>query len=224
MKKTMLALAVLASAGLVLGGCFRKHIESAPPAKRPAAQAETSAQPGIIEETYAVDGPEKPMGEPLDAPVEEVYEVDAAKEAGTSRAAVGETELAEEPLPDDDQLRREAEAAAAQTDARPEEAAAPSPDPEDEQVMTRPIEGTEVAPAPVSGGYYVQVGAFSDLENANRALARLLADGYKGSVMIRTDEGLFRVQAGAFPDEASAGVALEKLGADYPKGFVLKKP
>lgn len=230
MKKIIVALAVLTAAGLVLGGCFRKHIESAPPTKRPVAQAETRPEPGLIEETYTVGGPEKAMTKPLDEPVEEVYEVDAAKEAGVNRAAVGEGDLAEEPLPDADQLRREAEAAAAAPQTAPatgvqaEEPASPSLTPEDEQVMTRPIDGTEVAPAPVSGGYYVQVGAFSDLENANRALARLLADGYKGSVMIRTDEGLFRVQAGAFPDEASAEVALDSLRADYPKGFVLKKP
>ncbi|MGE4194488.1 MAG: SPOR domain-containing protein [Pseudodesulfovibrio sp.] len=226
MKRIVLTLAVLAIAALITGGCARKHIESAPATQRPVVKAEPKPEPGIIEETYVVGGPEKPMGEPLDAPIEEVYEVDAAKEAGTSRAAVGETELAEEPLPDADQLRREADAAAGvhppETGVRAEEAASPSLSPEDEQVMSRPIEGTEVAP--VSGGYYVQVGAFSDLENANRALARLLADGYKGSVMIRTDEGLFRVQAGAFPDEISAGVALDKLRTDYPKGFVLKKP
>ena len=69
--------------------------------------------------------------------------------------------------------------------------------------------------------YYVQIGAFSDLENANRALARLLSDGYEGSRLSKTEDGLFRVQAGTFPDEASAGEALSKLLADYPKGFVL---
>ncbi len=70
--------------------------------------------------------------------------------------------------------------------------------------------------------YYVQVGAFSDLENANQALARLLSDGYKGSKLDATSDGLFRVQAGAFDDRKAAEAALDRLRAQYPKGFVLK--
>lgn len=238
MKKTILALAVLTAAALVLGGCFRKHIESAPPVKQPAKTA-TASEPPVIEETYVVDE-EKPLDEPID----EVYEVDAAKQAGTQAPAVGETELAEEPLPDADQLKREAEAAAAQgtppavepavkeaasTVAQPAPASAPT-NPEDEVVGIGDVSGADVStqaatPAVAAGGpYFVQVGAFSDEQNANRALARLIADGYKGSVMVKTDEGLFRVQAGSFPDEATAGAALDKLRTDYPKGFVLKKP
>jgi DedD protein len=238
MKKTILAVAILAAAALVLGGCFRKHIESAPPVKQPARAAET-AEPPVIEETHVVGG-EKP----LDAPIDEVYEVDAAKQAGTKAPKVGEADLAEEPLPDADQLKREAEAAAAQGTPPATEAAAsavsepapvrPPANPEDEVVGIGDETETPGAPrtdAPAAtppmaaaGPYYVQVGAFSNVENANRALERLIADGYKGSVMIKTDEGLFRVQAGSFPDEATAGAALEKLKADYPKGFVLKKP
>lgn len=242
MKKTILALAVLTIAAVVLGGCFRKHIESAPPVKQPARTARTT-EPSVIEETYVV-GEEKP----LDAPIDEVYEVDAAKQAGTKTPAVGETDLAAEPLPDADQLKREAEAAAAQ-------GTPPATEPASQQTTTPALEQpasevTEVAPAPapanpedevvgigdvaetggatpaeVQGGpYFVQVGAFSDMENANRALTRLIDDGYKGSVIVKTDEGLFRVQAGSFPDEATAGAALDKLKSDYPKGFVLKKP
>ncbi|XXJ18293.1 SPOR domain-containing protein [Desulfovibrio caledoniensis] len=250
MKKIILALAVLTTAVLVLGGCFRKHIESAPPVKQPARTV-TASEPPVIEETYVV-GEEKPLDEPID----EVYEVDAAKQAGTKAPAVGEADLAEEPLPDADQLKREAEAAAAQgapptvepvakpaaepavkeaasTVTQPAPVRAPA-NPEDEVVGISDVAGAdastraaEPATAPVvaaGGPYYVQVGAFSDEQNANRALARLIADGYKGSVMVKTDEGLFRVQAGAFPDEATAGAALNKLKADYPKGFVLKKP
>jgi cell division protein FtsN len=242
MKKSILALAVLTAAALVLGGCFRKHIESAPPVKQPARQVEAT-EPPVIEETHVV-GEEKP----LDAPIDEVYEVDAAKQAGTKPPSVGETTLAEEPLPDADQLKREAESAAAQgTPPAAEQAAKPAAsaeakrtpvqapaDPEDEIVgigdeaempgATRTAAPTAAPAMAAPGPYYVQVGAFSDQENANRALKRLIADGYKGSVMVKTDEGLFRVQAGSFPDEATAGAALDRLKTDYPKGFVLKKP
>jgi cell division protein FtsN len=256
MKKTILALAVLTATALVLGGCFRKHIESAPPVRQPAQTAAT-AKPPVIEETYVV-GEEKPLDEPID----EVYEVDAAKQAGTKPPAVGETDLAEEPLPDADQLKREAETAAAQatppatepamdraaqqptqqttqqaeppasnTVAEPAPVRAPA-NPEDEIVGIGDVADADVsapapAPAPTtaeSGPYYVQVGAFSDKDNANRALTRLMEDGYKGSVIVETDEGLFRVQAGSFPDEATAEAALDRLRTDYPKGFVLKKP
>ncbi|WP_319582362.1 SPOR domain-containing protein [uncultured Pseudodesulfovibrio sp.] len=246
MKKTILALAVLTAAALVLGGCFRKHIESAPPTRQPAQTV--TAEPPVIEETYVV-GEDKPLDEPID----EVYEVDAAKQPGTQAPAVGEADLAEEPLPDADQLKREAEAAAAQSKpAEPAAATAPGAatppaapvqtaeakpaparkpvNPEDEVVGIGDVADADVAAAAVtttatvSGPYYVQVGAFSDEKNADRALQRLIEDGYKGSVMVKTDEGLFRVQAGSFPDEASAGAALDKLKTDYPKGFVLKKP
>jgi cell division protein FtsN len=242
MKKIIQVMAVLAVAAFALSGCFRKHIESAPPVRQPV-RTEPAHQP-VIEETHVV-GDEKP----LDGPVDEVYEVDAAKQAGTETPAVGETDLAEEPMPDAAQLKREAESAAAQeTDqaaARAAEQAAASPavpqaavpaatpaapatNPEDEVVGigdVRQATGADsAATATASGPYYVQVGAFSDMENADRALKRLIADGYKGSVMIKTDEGLFRVQAGSFPDETAAGAALEELRTDYPNGFVLKKP
>jgi len=246
MKKIIQAMAVLAVAAFALCGCFRKHIESAPPVRQPV-RTQPAHQP-VIEETHEV-GDEKP----LDGPVDEVYEVDAAKQAGTETPAVGETDLAEEPLPDAAQLKREAESAAAQeTDQAAEQAidqaavtpaaaqpappaaapaatpAAPTTNPEDEVVGIGDVRQTpgadDAEAAAASGPYYVQVGAFSDMENADRALKRLIADGYKGSVMIKTDEGLFRVRAGSFPDEAAAGAALEELRADYPNGFVLKKP
>ncbi|WFS62913.1 SPOR domain-containing protein [Pseudodesulfovibrio thermohalotolerans] len=233
MKKTILALAALTAAALVLGGCFRKHIESAPSARQPAQRTVTTPAPAqpVIEETHMV-GEEKPM----DGPMEEVYEVDAAKQAGAKTPSVGEADLAEEALPDADQLKREAEAAASKQAApATERAASPAPepdrtnpwaDPEDEVVGigSQPVAPDAEAAQTATGPYFVQVGAFSDVENANRALARLIEDGYKGSVIVKTNEGLYRVQAGSFPDEASAGSALEILKADYPKGFVLKKP
>ena len=215
MKKNLLMLLILTAATLALSGCFRKHIESSPPAKTPSHTMSSGSEPGLIEETHEV-------GEstaPLEKPIEEVYEVDAPK--NPESAAVGENELAEEPLPEAGQLQREAEAAAAETATEP---AMVEPASKAEQVAETQDAPEADTPATVSGQYYVQVGAFSDLENANRVLARLIADGYKDSVLIRTEEGLFRVQAGSFPDEASAEDALTNLVVDYPKGFVLKKP
>jgi len=81
---------------------------------------------------------------------------------------------------------------------------------------------TQPAIAPMGEMYFVQVGAFSDLENANAVLARLLSDGYKGSKLSKTADGLFRVQAGAFSDQASAEAVMQALKSEFPKGFVLK--
>jgi cell division protein FtsN len=106
-------------------------------------------------------------------------------------------------------------------------AAAPettAPDMASQDAASPESTATDAVPVAVTQGgqYYVQVGAFSDLENANRALARLIAEGYKGSKLDATADGLYRVQAGAFADPDEAGAALERLQAEYPKGFVLK--
>lgn len=82
LKRTPVFMAVImVLTALLLGGCFRKHIESAPPVKRPAPQptavqepapapeeapapvaeapAEAAANtPDIVEETYVVDAPD----------------------------------------------------------------------------------------------------------------------------------------------------------------------
>jgi len=137
--------------------------------------------------------------------IEETYVIDAPKEEAPA-ARVKEGELEDDPLP------------------------APVADAPEEKAIDRPAgeQGTKDAPAPEAqavpkaGTYFVQIGAFSDLKNANKALARLLSDGYEGSRLSRTDDGLFRVQAGTFPDQDSAEEVLSKLLSDYPNGFVLK--
>jgi cell division protein FtsN len=129
--------------------------------------------------------------------VEGTYVVDAPK-AETPAVTVQEGDLSEErTTPTTTTAEPNAPAATAQTAA------------------TQPRAGADA-------NYYVQVGAFSDLENANQALARLLSDGYKGSKLDATSDGLFRVQAGAFDDREAAEAALDRLRAQYPKGFVLK--
>lgn len=133
--------------------------------------------------------------------IEETYIVDAPEEAAPA-AIIKEGELDAEPV------------AASATIASPEVVAQPV------VVQTTP-QKAEAKADPQGDIYYVQIGAFSDLENANRALARILSDGYKGSKLSRTEDGLFRVQAGTFPDKVSAEEALSKLLADYPKGFIL---
>lgn len=251
MKKHIFLLIALAVTVLALSGCFRKSVDSSPPARRPVAQGQTgpSEKSVIISETHTV-GEDKP------AIIEDTYEVDAAEPmvideshdvqpAGdqgpieveavvkeTSRPDVGGDDLAEEALPEQEPAMQAAEEQAdtAAADAKAEAAFEPATDPEDEQVLdtagtpeeTTDTPLTQMPTATETGSYHVQVGAFSDLENANKVLSRLLSDGYKGSTLEKGDTGMYRVRAGAFADKDAADAALEALRADFPGGFVLK--
>ncbi|WP_196772837.1 SPOR domain-containing protein [Pseudodesulfovibrio alkaliphilus] len=211
-KKNGMMLAVCLAAALTLGGCARQHIVSSPPAERPTARA-TPLPAEQTPEPSATKGPEDERREN-----EGVYVVDApvAEQAGRS---VAESELGEEPLPAEAAPATAATGPVAADEAFDAPAAAHAPLTHE----THPGATAAALPEVVEGGsFFVQVGAFSDLENANRALARLIADGYKGSRLDATGDGLIRVQAGAFGDHGSAEAALDRLQAEYPKGFVLK--
>ncbi|MGE4552772.1 MAG: septal ring lytic transglycosylase RlpA family protein [Desulfovibrionaceae bacterium] len=129
--------------------------------------------------------------------------------------------------------------AAPATAAKPQPAPAPAPSQAQAPAPAQAAETTPAAapqapqasqaPAPaaavqaVSGGYWVQVGAFADKANAQRALEALVQEGYVQSRMvIAPGGGLFRVQAGAFPGEADAQSALARLKATYPASFLVR--
>ncbi|QJB55851.1 SPOR domain-containing protein [Pseudodesulfovibrio sp. zrk46] len=188
---------------LMLAGCFRKHITSAPPARRPAS--DTSAPAPKV--PVVVEGETAPEAEPEAAVViEETYVVDAPAEASAAAPKVEEGELAEEA-----------------TIAPPEEAAITQESTEAKAMQESVTEAQDApVPTPMAEMYYVQVGAFSDLENASNLLSKLIAEGYKGSKLSDSGNGLYRVQAGAFTEEADAIKALMDLQGEYPNGFVLK--
>ncbi|EHJ48392.1 rare lipoprotein A [Solidesulfovibrio carbinoliphilus subsp. oakridgensis] len=74
------------------------------------------------------------------------------------------------------------------------------------------------------GPFYVQVGAFTRRENADRLYSRLVAAGYAGSrVHYKEIDGtrFFRVHAGTFPTEAAAEEARIRLGSVFAGAFVL---
>lgn len=125
--------------------------------------------------------------------IEDTYVVDAPAEEAARTSRVQEGDLADEPTP-----------APAKT------------------VRNDPAPAREAEAVPMGEMYYIQVGAFSDVENANKVLARLIGDGYTGSKLAKTDDGLFRVQAGAFPDREAAEDAFLRLEPEFPKGFILK--
>lgn len=64
-------------------------------------------------------------------------------------------------------------------------------------------------PAPTTGLYRVQVGAFKNRDNANALADRLKKDGYQN--FISSVNGLFKVQAGAFRDKQNADVLMQQL-------------
>lgn len=185
---------------LGMTGCMKKHIVSSPPAQRPGATVAATPAP------KPKAAKEKPKI------IEETYVVDGAADE-TPPAVIHESELADEaPAP----TQTEATSEATVTSKAPTEKEAV-------KVPATTAEQTDSQPAS-SIKYYVQVGAFSDLENANKALATLLSDGYKGSRLSKTDNELFRVQAGAFPDETSAEKALLNLqkNPDYAGARIVK--
>lgn len=208
-RKSGMMVAACLMAALIVGGCARQHIVSSPPAQRPSERtiplpAESSSEAATDADAMATYDERRTS--------DGVYVVDAPTEEPTRRVA--ERELGEEPLP------AEAASAPATTVAHADTTVADHTPLTHE---THPGATATAMPEVVEGGsYFVQVGAFSDLENANRALARLIADGYKGSRLDTAGDGLFRVQAGSFGDHGSAEAALDRLRAQYPKGFVLK--
>lgn len=82
----------------------------------------------------------------------------------------------------------------------------------------------EAAKAEAAPDFYVQVGAFSNAENAQNVLADLLSRGYAGARVVTVtvnSKELRRVQAGAFATRAQAESELSRLQADYPQSIVV---
>lgn len=74
------------------------------------------------------------------------------------------------------------------------------------------------------GPFYVQVGAFTRRENAEKLYARIVAAGYAGSrIHYKEIDGtqFFRVHAGTFPTVAAAEEARLRLSAAFEGAFVL---
>ena len=216
-RSRLWAVLALTLAALALAGCFRKSIESTPPNRRPAVsepppapsspapQAEAEPTPTLIEETYVVDAPERPNFERVEEDV-----------------------LAEEPMPAPDAAT--SQVSAAETDpmevGEPEARAEAAPEPEERgepenETLSAEETASDVSTPHTDGLFFVQVGAFSDVENANRALAYLLEAGYQESTLSRSRDGLFRVRAGAFADMNGAREALSALQSTYPNSYVV---
>ncbi len=94
----------------------------------------------------------------------------------------------------------------------PEPAAAPA---------QPPVPAAVPAVAPAAGCWWVQVGAFSDLDNARRARERL-AEAGETVVVMEGPHGLARVRLGPFDsDEAAAGARGRVLG-NWPAAAIVR--
>lgn len=197
-KSAVFTILVLAACCLLLSGCFRKHITSAPPARRPAHKTVPAKKPKVV-----VDSAISPKPKEIQE-IEESYVVDAPAD-----------DLADAPTIRENDLSAESTATSSTINSMDSSAAT---------VITETVTATEevVVVTPMAKMYYVQVGAFSEMENANKVLADLISQGYKGSKLVKAEDGLYRVQAGAFADKVAASEALSTLQGRFPKGFILK--
>lgn len=79
--------------------------------------------------------------------------------------------------------------------------------------------GTDLA-----GRFYIQVGAFTVKNNADRLAARLVKDGYKDTRVEQADvdgQTFWRVQAGIFPGLNAADQGRDTLRKEFPQAFVI---
>lgn len=76
----------------------------------------------------------------------------------------------------------------------------------------------------LKGRFFVQVGAFTVKNNADRLAARMSKDGYKDTRVEQADvdgQTFWRVQAGLFPSLNAAEQGRETLRKEFPQAFVI---
>lgn len=66
------------------------------------------------------------------------------------------------------------------------------------------------------GKYFVIIGSFSSVDNANRYKQELAPQGFN-PIVLRSETGYYRVCVNAFTDEATARQRIQQIRTDYPK-------
>jgi len=86
------------------------------------------------------------------------------------------------------------------------------------------VEVKKVTPAPTyrNGIYHIVAGAFGDVSNAERLVAKLNAAGFQAQVLGQLN-GLHVVSAGSYSTEQEAAQALKDNAAQLPKAWVYTK-
>ncbi len=122
------------------------------------------------------------------------------------------------------------ESTAAQTDAAvdaevvPE--APPATIPEEPEPATQARPEPQVADPAPTAGWAVQVGSFSNVENAERMARELRARGFKAFVSSHESQGekLMRVRVGPEKDRARAEQLAKRLRRDWKQATVVAHP
>ena len=72
--------------------------------------------------------------------------------------------------------------------------------------------------------YYVQIGAFSTLENAQGFRAQAILEGYlSGDIFVDSGDGVHRVMMGPFAEQAEAALAVEWASSRNFSGLMIAK-
>lgn len=66
------------------------------------------------------------------------------------------------------------------------------------------------------GSYFVIIGSFSSMDNANRYKQELIPQGFN-PIVLHSETGYYRVCVNSFNDEASARERVQQIRVDYPK-------
>ena len=176
--------------------------DSAAPVERSLslpAQAESQGR----RVTIPVGGsPEAPTAQPAPPPVTRVR-----PEAGSVRRPAESPESAES-------------MATSREPDRPEPRVSPTPAPQSAERTAPPPERKAAGP---ESGWAVQVGSFSQQDNATRLKASLAKDGFDAYLSrVVTDAGtMHRVRVGPVADRAAADELLERLAGAGQKGRVV---
>ncbi|MBA4357094.1 MAG: hypothetical protein C0405_05130 [Desulfovibrio sp.] len=169
---------------------------------------ENPALAGATVKTMAVASADSPPRRPKQQPIERTgNERTGIERTGNGRTFIERT-IVEEPA------RAQAPQVLAEA-AKPRQAAKTAPAPKAQSKA-------EVAQAE-SGKFAVQVGAFSQDDNARRVQTRLVQSGFGGARITRVVRGgkeLLVVQAGAFAQREKAEEALRSLKAQFPASFI----
>ncbi|MDD4191240.1 MAG: SPOR domain-containing protein [Mangrovibacterium sp.] len=66
------------------------------------------------------------------------------------------------------------------------------------------------------GKFFVIVGSFSSMENANRYKQELIPQGF-APIVLHSETGYYRVCVNAYTDETAARQRVQQIRTDYPK-------
>ena len=186
---------------------------------------------GIIIIPWLLDGPAQSS-----RPVERAFELPPATQTGKTYTipldpGAGppvvvdtglDTQLAP-PRPDSGAVQRPAREEPSQP-VQPEPQPIPQPAPRKVQPTAPAAQSAPQAVAPTEGPWTVQVGSFSQAENAEALRRRLVADGFEPFVSrVATDAGtMHRVRVGPVPDREAAERLLKQLSAAGQQGRAIR--